>query len=69
MPCAKCGSTEDVESVQVSPGRDYSGPGGGPRPPEYADLCGDCREERAEKERSAMEAERRAERLAEEEDL
>ena len=40
MTCEKCGSTENVESVQVSGGRDYP-----PRPPEYADLCEDCRDE------------------------
>lgn len=41
--CEDCGSTNDTEEVQVSPGRDYPGAGGGIRPPEYAVLCEDCR--------------------------
>lgn len=44
--CERCGSlADDVESVQVAAGRDYPGVGGGICPPEYAPLCGDCRQE------------------------
>lgn len=50
MPCERCGSEKDVDTVCVFGGRDYP-----PRPPEYAALCADCQDEERDQNRPVTE--------------